>query len=351
MMKNNKGLTIIEITVGLGVAAILGFITLQFIVDHQKQSRRIEKAIDYKVDTLLADKVLLKDFRLAFPSVNQLNVLDSNNKLFFEQSDKILGDPNSTENGRLLRLDRTNYGNKSLHVLIQDTTRGEILYAEPILFYDIGAPTDINSPAPLTFNVNKLKNYINAKNSLMLEAGSLVFIDSSSPMPVTTHNPLGRYAAFLAIVNNSGYLEIFNPPGSIFNFKIYSKNADGSELETVVSTVDQFLKELPPSSNGGSTVRIVPVRLIKYSLSCRSELTEVSSSRADLSEVSGRRSVPIIAPLAPSTCKLMRGEYLNGSQTNIRTVIDDVISVTFNRKNILSTITNVTFEKPQKSNN
>lgn len=337
-MKTNKGFTLIEMIVGLAIAVILGLISLQFLTQYQNSTKRLEKVIDYKIDALLADKIILKDFRLAFPSLNQIRVIDDNSKSFFDKYDKVDSttgldtSDNSSENDytRIFRLDADTSVNKNMYMLLHDMTRGEMLYAEPVTFYDIGPPADINTPAPLTFNEAKLKSYIASKNGKMLETGSLVYIESSVPMPKTPGNYNSKLAAFLAKVSAAGMLELYNPPDNIFSFNIYSKSVDGSEVITPITSLDQFLRELPASANGGSNIRIVPVKLISYNMNCTS-----------IPDITNPLGVNI-------NCNLWRGEYFDGTLKNKRPILNNIKSVTFVRKNILANVTNVRYEKADK---
>lgn len=322
--KSNHGVTIMELLVTLGVVGLFTLIVMQFLNDQTRQAKKIEDAIEYKIDSLLSDKVILKDYRLASPSINQLSIPDNNNLGFYDfdaTTDGMLYNSNGRK-FRVLTLDQSNALSKRMYVLIQDTTRGNIVYADPVIAYDIGnSPTDLNAPAPLTYVGLNRDNFLSTRNSRLLS--SLLYIDSSGLMSVTANNKASRSAAFIGF-STADTADVISPglPDNIFVPKIYSKNTQGEEIVYSPNNFDEFLRNLPPAGAAGSNIRIMPVKLIRYELECTT------------------------TPNNNPTCDFFRSEW-NGSTgfVNKRRIMQKIESVTFTRESIINTTVSVSYKK------
>jgi prepilin-type N-terminal cleavage/methylation domain-containing protein len=121
MKINNKGLTIVELIVALGVMAVLMVFILQFFDQQKKMAREYEREVEQKIDTLLADKLVLKDFRAATPSINQLFVPDDNNNNFFDYEPDINNTAfyKETKKNRIITLNADS-SNKIFYLLVVD---------------------------------------------------------------------------------------------------------------------------------------------------------------------------------------------------------------------------------------
>ena len=320
LIKKNAGLTIIELTIAVSIVGIISLIAFQFVNDQQKSAKKIEDAIEYKIDTLLADKVILKDFRNASPSINQLYVADNNANNFYDYDPDKNGElyKLSPFKFRVITLDSTNYTTKKLYVLTVNQGRGESVFTEPVVAYSIGASptTDINLPAPITFEGLNKNLFLYTKNPLL--NGTLVAVESSSPMKVTTNNKSVRSAMYVGFSNSVGNV-VPNPvlPDSIFTSNIYSEDAANAEVIITPTNFDDFLQKLPANGTTGSSIKIQAVKLIRYRLSCEAGTTK---------------------------CNLDRSEWEGAAGfANERTILPNIKSVTFRRTDLTNTLSTVSY--------
>lgn len=332
--RNSRGMSIMELIVAIGIVGIISVIAMQFLNDQQRQNRKLEEAIEYKIDTLLSDKVILKDFRNAMPSINQLRILDQNGVNFFDlEPDKggALNCPGCYK-FRALTLSHASGAPKKFYLLVANPTKGDSVFTDPVIAYDIGAPsaTDPNLPATITFaGLNRVPSgsstgFLTSRNPLLV-ADDLVFVDSSGTMKVTANNPVTRSAGWIGFLTSAGDI-VVNPaiPDGIFASRIYTKNpADGSEVVTAPANFDEFLQALPPNGTSGSSIRIMGVKLIKYELKC-------------------------VAAVADD-CTLERSEWSKTGFMNQRDILNHVKGVTFRRDNISNTITTVSYDQFKKN--
>lgn len=334
-LKNTRGVTIMELVVAIGIVGIISVIAMQFLNDQSRQNRKLEEAIEYKIDTLLSDKVILKDFRNAMPSINQLRILDQNGVNFFDfEPDKggALNCPGCYK-FRALTLGHASGVPKKFYLLIANGTKGDSVFTDPVIAYDVGAPsaTDPNAPASLTFvGLNRVPagssvGYLASHNPL-LAADDLIFVDSSGLMKVTENNPVNRSAAWIGFLTSAGDI-VANPamPDGIFTSRIYTKApSDGTEIVTTPANFDEFLQALPPNGTSGSSIRIMGAKLIKYELRCLAT--------------------------SPTDCSLERSEWSKTGFTNQREILNHIKGVTFRRDNISNTITTVSYDQDKKNN-
>ncbi|WP_409479608.1 hypothetical protein [Pseudobdellovibrio sp. HCB154] len=279
---NNKGVTITELIIGLGLSMMVGLGIFTFLYDNSEMQKKLSNKLDDKIEANLADKLILRDLRAAGPSLNNLKFNDDNNLNFYDfEPDRSTtyyrGQTNKTRTVTL-----KDGGNKIMYFLAFDDLRGKGLFADAVTFFEVGPPpANIYQAATLTYRGINYNNYLTAKDSSGADLNNpllinpvnlnkLVLVDSSSYMPTAPARP----AVFIGkIVNAGGLYDIQRvPSGSI------PKNS-GKDLWNYLittptgGTVDptnfiQYMYNLPPVGANGASVRIKPVRLYKYELDC-----------------------------------------------------------------------------------
>lgn len=318
---DKKGMTIIELVIAVSIVGIASVIALQFLKDQQRQSKKVEEAIEAKVDALLADKVMLKDFSRALPSINHLSIKDMHNKNFYDYDPDLNGTLyNASEykfRSLILSYESTV---KTNYVLVSDGVRGDPIFTEPIVAYSVGTPSDPNSPAPLNFV--GLRDFLTVKpnGAALLDSNKLLFVDSFAFMPLKYGNPVLRSAAYLGVPDAGGNIVPGSGiPENVFDFSVYTENG-----KIIPANFDQFLRNLPAIGAGGSSIRIMPVKLLKYELVC-----------PDAAE--------------PKKCNLKRSEWSGGSFTGERTIMPNISEVNFFRESINHTVFSVTYKDYKKA--
>jgi hypothetical protein len=204
---------------------------------------------------------------------------------------------------------------------------------EPVVAYSMGAqPPDMNTPTPITFiGLNAVKDSnskgtLERKNENLVDPKTLVYVDSSAPMKLTTNNKIQRSAAYIGHpdAGKAGNILAYSFPligtKKIFEPKIYSKDPNNQAIEVVIapSSFDEFLKNLPPAATAGSNIRLLPVKLVRYSL------------------VEGLTDLP-----CKTKCSLKRHVLQDNVFTNEVIVIQDLKSITFSRDDIATFVLSI----------
>ena len=292
-----------EVVIAASITVILGGIVTQSVISTQKMAVQLEKNLDYKVDTLLSDKIAIKDFRNIAPSLNQLTIRDDAGHPFFDyepdrMSSFYLGQ------STIKRVFTLGVGAKTeFLLLVQDDRRGFSVFADPVMAYAVGAPPgNISTPASLTFEGFNRGAFLATKNSQLLDPKGLLAVDSSAFMPLSSANPRRRAAMFIGYPDPSGNVIKYDLPGGIFDGGIF--NPSGSK--TTITTLDEFLRNLPPLGSIGSSVRIQPVKLLKYEAVC--DGTKCTFSRSELTGNSGEFDKKIIMNTLAKTMSIIRDD-------------------------------------------
>lgn len=329
---NNKGVTITELLIAIGLSSIVGLGVFQVLNDNNSMQKMFSQKMDDQIESNLADKLILRDLRAAGPSMNNLKVTDDKNLNFydFEPDRSSAFYRGQTTASRTVTLKEG--GNTFMYFLAFDDLRGKGLFADAVTFFEVGPPpANIYQPASLTYRGLNYNNYLMAKDSagkdlnnplLMnpINLGKLVLVDSSSYMPTAPLRP----AVFIGKIVQSGALvdvqkiadgaipkDKSNKP--IWDYKITTP------LNTVVEPTNftQYMYNLPPVGANGASVRIKPVRLYKYELDC-----------AD-----------------PANCILKRHDVLHGASAQAIPLMRGFNCVRFTRNDIATSIFQVKTDK------
>lgn len=279
---NNKGVTITELLIGMGLSMIVGLGIFTYLYDNGQWQKKFSQKLDDQIEENLADKLILRDLRAAGPSLNNLRFIDDKNLNFYDfepdrstpyyRNQKIVSRMVTLKDG----------GNKIMYFLAFDDLRGKGLFADAVTFFEVGAPpANIYQAATLTYRGINYNNYLTAKDSSgndlnnpllinPINLNKLVLVDSSSYMPTVPARP----AVFIGkMVNNGGLYDIQRIPDAdipksgnqaIWNYQIVTPTGSTVDPTNFV----QYMYNLPPVGANGASVRIKPIRLYKYELDC-----------------------------------------------------------------------------------
>lgn len=329
---NNKGVTITELLIAIGLSSIVGLGVFQVLNDNNSLQKMFSQKMDDRIEANLADKLILRDLRAAGPSMNNLKIADDKNLNFydFEPDRSTAFYRGQTTVSRTVTLKEG--GNTFMYFLAFDDLRGKGLFTDAATFFEVGAPpANINQPATLTYRGLNYNNYLTAKdgagndlnNPLLMNPinlNKLVLVDSSSYMPTVPMRPavfIGKMVQSGAIVDiqkiSSGAIPKDKANKAIWDYKITTP------INTVVEPINftQFMYNLPPVGANGASVRIKPVRLYKYELDC-----------AD-----------------PANCLLYRHDVLHGASAQKIPLMSGFNCVKFTRNDIATSIFQVATDK------
>jgi len=267
MIKNNRGFTLTETLVAIGLLAIVSAATAMIIAESTRDIKKLERDMSDATEDEIAERVLMKDLKQAEPSFNNIIMRDDNGNDFFDfvadAVDKIAVE-NSTRD-YTLKMD----GKTSFTLVINDEAPGGAIFYDPVMAYTIGPePADWDIAATLTFNSLNKDSYLQKQNPALWTAGRILLLDT--PIAIRGMNADGpnykvspRSPSFIgAVPNGNGALKpltipklpgLFNTTHPIFTNK-------------VMSNEDIFLRSVPPAGGGAALVRLRAVRLIQYEL-------------------------------------------------------------------------------------
>lgn len=300
---NKKGFSLMEVVIAATITVIVGAIITQSVLSTQKMSQQIEKDLDFKVDALLTDKIVLKDFRNISPSLNQLMFDDDQGLPFFDyEPDRV----SAFYKGQVKKTRELTLGigaKKDMYVLVQDSRRGHSVFTDPISAYTVGpTPPDISTPSSLSFVGFNSSGFLSAKNPKLLDVTGLLAIDSAAFMPVSALNPRRKTAMYVGFPNAQGNVAHFNFPGGIFDPGIYTP----AGTKVSISSLDTFLQNLPSLGSVGSSVRIQPVKFLKYEAVCDKD--KCRFYRYELEDSSGKFGKQMLMNAEAKQMKVKRSD-------------------------------------------
>lgn len=328
MVMNKKGLTIIELMIGIALFSIVMAIIVSVQVKMSQQNMEMVRKLDDSVDQNLAERILFKDLNGIDVSYNNLLVKDANGNNFFDFY------PDVTENILKVRIDRELVlelkGRRDFYVLTQNVSAGPLLTYDPMWAYDVGEePPDPNTPAKLTFNPSKNRKWIsNEKNGGrpgFWSDGNILFFDTPSRIRPDTGDvvdssipPRSPIYPGEVRTGSDDLQNISGDAAGMFNMTQPS-NAE------VISSLDGFLRDVPSVGGGQTIVRVRAARLVKY------YIEPDTKKKADLYEI------------APAN--FYKGEYYHGKFVQRTLLADGVGRVLFRRDSVVKKMIYFKIEK------
>lgn len=309
-MRNQKGLGIIDILIGIALMALLGGLISATYGYVNKQFVTIKNDMDDSIDTNLAERMLFTDLAGLEPSFNNLRTVDDAGYGFFDYYPDVPANAVRTPLKREVELSIPKQ-RMEFYVVVQDIKAGALLNFEPPSAYDIGpTPKDFNQPATLAYDSINKNNWVSVQRPGFWVDEKLLMVDTPARVrPVTATgninmSVLPRSPIFVGRV--AGRDLAYDS-----NFRFYFNVTDpdsGIEL----NTLDKFFRNLPSSGGGQPLVRVRAVRLIKYYLEPYEDQRLVTK---------------------PS--RLFKAEYVGGKFTQPFLMADRVESLVFKRDSVL----------------
>lgn len=294
MIMNQKGLTIIDILIGVALMALLGGLISSTHLFMNKQMVGLKNDLDDSIDSKLAERILFADLAGLEPSFNNVRTVDDKGYGFFDYYPDIPANAVRTPLARETELSIAK-NRLEFYVMIQDIKSGALLNYEPSTAYDIGpTPDDFNQPASLAFASLNKNNWVAVQRPGFWVAERLLLVDTPARVrPVTATGAINmsvlpRSPIFLGRVNGKDL--VFE--NSFKSFVNVTHPDSGDEI----NTLDKFFRDLPSVGGGQPLVRIRSVRLIKYYLEPYEDLRlQTRPSRLYKSEfVNGKFSEPFL---------------------------------------------------------
>ena len=264
MMKNQRGFTLAEMIVGVALMGILGMVAASFFVFTAKTKTEITNEIEDKVDSILAERMILRDLKNSEPSFNNLTVTDDNGRRFFDYVSDVSGSSmDNSERKLTLELGRRN---EFIFIATAERKGGTMLYT-PAAAYEVGNPPgDPRQAASLNFVSLNKNNEVTFANDKIWIGGNVVMLDTPTAVREMTssgpdYSKPARSPIFMGVVTNSGASTLIRLSlGNLIDMThpMYPN-------ETITSE-DKFLRDIPPMGGAAPLVRLKVVNIIKYHL-------------------------------------------------------------------------------------
>lgn len=263
MIRNNKGLTVTEILVGIGIVAILTGIIVTTQVMVTKDQVKMATDLENSIDTSLAERIIFTDLNNIDPSYNNLSVKDDKGLTFFDFYPDV---PASSLQGSLNREVVLKPGGRTeFYILVQDQQAGSLMNYDPTAAYNVGpAPADFNKSATLQFQSLNKSNWVSQARPNFWTQGRLLMLDTPARVRPTDAagkvdmNIAPRSPIFVGSVNNQDLKEDATIRSLI--------NNTDPETGMTISSADQFLRWVPSMGGGIPLIRLRAVKLIRYYL-------------------------------------------------------------------------------------
>lgn len=267
MIKNNKGFTITETLIAVGLLAIVSGATAMIIAESTKSLKALEKDISDATESEIAERVLMRDLKLSEPSFNNIIMRDDKNADFFDfvadAVDKVAVENSPRDYTLSVK------GKNTFTILVADEAPGGAIFYEPVMAYDVGAePIDWDKAATLTFNSLNKNGYLQTQNPAYWNPGRVLLLDTpiairgmSSNGPNYKVSP--RSPSYIGSVpTGNGPLNTINIPkaSGLFN------TSHPLFPNKIINSEDVFLRSVPPAGGGAALVRLRAVRIIQYEL-------------------------------------------------------------------------------------
>lgn len=266
MIKNERGLTLAEMIVGVALMGIMGMVAASFFMFTAKTKKEITNEIEDKVDNILAERMILRDLKNSEPSFNNVIIADDNGRPFF---DYVADVTESTVDASARKL-TLEMGRRTEFIFIANHERmgGSLMYA-PANAYDVGTPPgDPMVAASLSFvslNKDSIVQFSDpAGMGRFWQVGNVLMLDTPTMVREMTYNgpnysKPARSPIFLGSVQAPGATRLLalNIPGFLNTSNpMYPNETIGDE--------DKFLRDIPPMGGAAPLVRLKVVNIIKY---------------------------------------------------------------------------------------
>ncbi|QDK45297.1 hypothetical protein DOM22_09100 [Bdellovibrio sp. ZAP7] len=319
MIRNQKGLSLAELLVGIGLSAVVISVVVAVQVQITKEQTKLTRQLDDSIDQNLAERITFKNLNGVEASYNNIVVKDDNGNNFYDYY------PDITENVLTGKTDRDftliYSGKRAFYVVTQDMGAGPLLTYDPVWAYIIGTdPGDPNKPASLTFspanNRKWISNEANGGRPGFWRDGNLLMYDTPSrirpapggviDMKIPPRSPI--YVGSVSTAAGDSLQGLNNEAASLFkNTQPYNGK--------VIDSLDTFLRTLPSVGGGQTIVRTRVIKIAKY-------YVEID----DKKKASEYRTTPL---------NLYVTEYRNGGWEKPTLLADGVEKMIFRRDSVL----------------
>ena len=177
MKINQKGFSLVEVTIALGVLGGILYGLMQFATFSEKETRQATEDIQLKINELGAERFMLTDVLNSFPGFNFLNVKDDNNKWFYAFDPEFVCEEVGCERSVKLEIPPGQTESEKFYMLILKGASNEMLelnFDPESSLSNTGIYTQMNDASNVSTNISKT-----GVPSSPWEAGRLMLLSSN----------------------------------------------------------------------------------------------------------------------------------------------------------------------------
>jgi hypothetical protein len=320
MIRNQKGLSVTELVIGIGLSAIVVSIVVAVQVHIAKEQDRLVRKLDDSIDQNLAERIIFKDLAGVEVSYNNLKVLDDSGNNFYDYIPDITDNTLTGAKDREFTLSLGGK-NQAFYVMTQNPADGALLNFDPVWAYDVGQdPGNPNVAAVITFNAAKNKKWMtngdNGGRPGFWKDGNILMYDTPSRIRPVVSGAINmqtppRSPIYMGSISSSASEILSNLPNTVLTMFNTTQPSNGE----AISSLDTFFRKLPSVGGGQTIVRVRSVRIIKYYV--------VPDTKKVASEY---KTTPAL---------LMMAELRNGQWTNDKLLADSVDKLVIRRDSVI----------------
>lgn len=270
LQSHDRGFTVIEIVVAVGVAAAVLMVAASTLLEVQRSAHKLQSTMNHEVDLSLGIRMTVSLIRKGALSYNNLIVPDDEGNNFFDLITDIsaMQIPNPASRSRRLTLSLRPSGRTTLFLLFNDDSESESLMYNPIDAYQVGPPpADLNRSGTLSYRGVNFRSAVSSRAPAVWQEGKMIML--YNPIPLRE------------IVG--GEVDVFTPPRhTIFLGQVVGDDLRHSSLgglirsthpsnpTLTINSPDVFFRHL--ASVGGSSPLVIlqPIGLLKLTLEATS---------------------------------------------------------------------------------
>ncbi|MBO9667800.1 MAG: hypothetical protein J7501_13435 [Bdellovibrio sp.] len=330
---NQKGLTVVELLVGVGLMAVVTGVIVSTQVNIAKEQNSIVKKLDDSIDQNLAERIIFKDFGGVDVSYNTVSIKDDSGNGFFDFYPDVPANAITGSNERIVTLSLAG-GKKEFYILAQNTIPGALMVYDPVWAYNVAdSSADANTATKIDFSAKLNQQHVTSKiygHPEFWKEGIILMYDTPAkirPVVAGAINMLTppRTPVYLGAVAPGGGAELQALNSSVSGFINTTHPKDGT---TQITSLDNFLRTVPSIGGGQSIVRVRAVNIIKYYLE--------PDTRKNAKEFK----------IAPGL--LYKATYRNGKFDNPMLLADGVGKFTLRRDSLLKRMIYFKVEKAKR---
>lgn len=276
---NQKGFTLTEIVIGIGLLAIVTLGTTSFMLSSVQNTLNVTNEVVQRIDKTNAEVQLIKDLKQVFPSFAAMEIKDDSLNNFFDilpsESTSIV----SAKAGSIFREKTLKSVGDEIVFALYDQNKGVGMPYDPVWAYQFGAISSSDPNLASTYSFMGLdagaSKVISSKLLKPVAKGDIFLIDSPAPFKTLTGGLVDpsipvKFTHFMFYVKDLKLPSDFSQPFTHSSFA--PSLATGTIKNThpltgaTLSSADNYLKTLPSVSGTIPILIVRPIKFVKYTL-------------------------------------------------------------------------------------